>query len=443
MEVSVIVSGPAGQARERTLRSVAGQTLGGVTVVDDLSDAGPYVLLLEAGQELDRHACMTLLGAAERTGADVVSGLLYRRSSLLESRPATSVDLPHRLLVSPAAPPDPAPDDDSRFRTAVYHRLLMRLPVRRGSVVFESGQGAVYGGSPRAVYEQIRASGHPVRATWSYATSPAGFPKDATLVRRGSWGYYLALARAEYWVDDHGFPEELAKRLATTSIYTPPGTACDYVGFDAPETKLATRAAKARLRRAVNRYDFLVAGSGHEAETLKAALRARAEPLPVGNPRNDLLVSGEALDRVDRLAAHLGLAPGNTVVLCVGVPVPAPGPGFTVLDFDALAVHDVTSLLRLTDVLVTGVGPLLFDFLLLDRPVVLYTPVSRRIAYVDVLDDPPGPVVRDAESLAAAVRDARRTGDLYRPARRRLVEKYGEHERGSAAKEITERFFAP
>lgn len=438
----MIVSGQAGQARDRTLGSVAGQTLGGVTVVDDLSEAGRYVLFLEAGQELDRHACMTLFSAAERTGADVVSGLFYRRSYLLESRPATTVELPHRVLLGPVPPVERQPDE-GRFKTSLYHRLLMRLPVRKGSVVFESGQGTVYGGSPRAIYEQIRASGHPVRATWSYATSSAGFPKDASLVRRGSWGYHLALARAEYWVDDHGFPPELAKRLATTYIHTPPGTACDYVGFDAPETKLATRAAKARLQQAVNRYDFLVAGSGHDADTWKAALRARAEPLPVGNPRNDLLVSGEEIDRVDRLAAHIGLTPGTVVVLCVGASGPSLGPGFTILDFDALAVHDVTSLLRLTDVLVTDVSPLLFDFLLLDRPVVLYTPDSRRTAYVDVLDDPPGPVVRDADVLAAAVRDARRTGDLYRSARRRLVERYGEHERGSAAKEITERFFAP
>ncbi|CAM5581773.1 hypothetical protein SBADM41S_04061 [Streptomyces badius] len=132
------------------------------------------------------------------------------------------------------------------FKAPAYNTWLTRLPVRRGSVVFESHMGTCYGDSPRALYEEIRRQGLKLHATWSYDPSPAGFPDDARLVRRWSWRYLWALARAEYWVDNQGFPQQLRKPDRTTYLQTWHGSAYKRMGFD--ETRVRLQNAPQRER---------------------------------------------------------------------------------------------------------------------------------------------------------------------------------------------------
>lgn len=124
------------------------------------------------------------------------------------------------------------------FKVPVYNTWLTRLPVRRGSVVLESHMGTCYGDSPRALYEEIRRQGLKLHATWSYDPSPAGFPDGARLVRRWSWRYLWALARAEYWVDNQGFPQQLRKPRHTTYLQTWHGSAYKRMGFGETRVRL-------------------------------------------------------------------------------------------------------------------------------------------------------------------------------------------------------------
>ncbi len=63
-------------------------------------------------------------------------------------------------------------------KVQVYHRMLRLLPVRKGTVVFESHLGRQYSDSPRAVHEELRRRRLPVTAIWSYSGArPEGFPE--------------------------------------------------------------------------------------------------------------------------------------------------------------------------------------------------------------------------------------------------------------------------
>ena len=101
-----------------------------------------------------------------------------------------------------------------------------------------------------------------------YAASPAGFPKDVKLVKRGSWAYYWALATARFWVDNQGFPHDLRKRPGTTYIQTWHGSAFKRMGFDEAAVKQATRGEQQRLQRAVDRFDVFLVRSEHDVRTL-------------------------------------------------------------------------------------------------------------------------------------------------------------------------------
>ncbi|MBW8486986.1 CDP-glycerol glycerophosphotransferase family protein, partial [Actinomadura parmotrematis] len=379
--------------------------------------------------------------------------------------------------------------DSPAVRTRLYRHLYTRLPIKRGTVVFESHLGKQYSDSPRAIYEALRASGIPIKAVWSYRDDPTGFPSDARLVERGSAAYYRALARAEFWIDNQGFPAAARKRPGTTYIQTWHGSAYKRMGFDQPDLKMAPPKARRRLRRMVKRFDAFVVRSEHDVRTLVPGFGlddGAVELLRVGYPRNDALVTGGDPVALDALRRQLGLGDGRRAVLyaptfrgdargrvdtfalpfdvdrfvrefggeCVLLVRPhylsagaAPtSPCGTVRD--ASHVHDITSLLLVSDVLITDYSSVMFDFALLDRPMIFHAPDlddyagRARGAYFDLAQHAPGPVTADEDGLLDALRGLSRP-DAYREARRRFVEEFGEYDTGTAAKSVVARFFDP
>ncbi|WP_433478774.1 bifunctional glycosyltransferase/CDP-glycerol:glycerophosphate glycerophosphotransferase [Spirillospora sp. CA-142024] len=374
-----------------------------------------------------------------------------------------------------------------KTKIAVFNRVLSRLPVRGGLAVFESHLGRHYSDNPKYIYRELRRSGRPVTAVWSYASSPKGFPDDARLVKRGSWAYYLALARAQFWIDNQGFPDGLRKRPDTTYIQTWHGSAFKPMGLDQPRLKSGPAAGRARLRRMVERYDCFLVRSGHDTETLCKGLGVRSELLPAGYPRNDPLVNGvdgdpELAAEIAALRGSLGLDDGRRAVLYAptfatgprGRPVrlldppvdPAVfarelgeeyvllvrphylcranvPPGARAVMRDVGAVPDVTLLLLLADALVTDHSSIMFDFALLDRPIVLHLPDGRDLAagYFDLERHAPGPITRTEDELVAALAGLDAAEAVYAGPRRAFTARFGEHDRGTAARTVVDRYF--
>ncbi|TDC44536.1 glycosyltransferase [Actinomadura sp. KC345] len=374
-----------------------------------------------------------------------------------------------------------------KTKIAVFNRVLSRLPVRRDLVVFESHLGRQYSDNPKYIYRELRRSGHPVKAVWSYASSPAGFPDDARLVRRGSWAYYAALARAGFWIDNQGYPDGLRKRPETTYIQTWHGSAYKLMGLDQPRMKNGSAAERARLRRMVGRFDSFLIRSGHDEETLCAGLGVRSVLLPAGYPRNDPLVNGadgdpELSAEVAALRDSLGLDDGRRVLLYAptfatgpkGGPVRLlappvdPGefarelgeefvmlvrphylcranlpPGAHAVMRDAGAAPDVTPLLLLADALITDRSSIMFDFALLDRPIVLHLPgvLDPSAGYFDLERHAPGPITRTEDELVAALAGLDEAEAEHAPRRRAFARTFGEHERGTAARTVVDRYF--
>ncbi|MGP3923718.1 bifunctional glycosyltransferase/CDP-glycerol:glycerophosphate glycerophosphotransferase, partial [Streptomyces sp. 8N616] len=380
---------------------------------------------------------------------------------------------------------------ETKIRT--YHALLCRLPVRPGLVVFESHLGKQYSDSPRAIYEEMRRQGVRFEPVWSYAgRRPEGFPGDAALVRRWSWPYLRALAQAEFWIDNQGFPLKLTKRPGTTYIQTWHGSALKRMGFDEPRKKLQARHEQEAYQRVLDRFDHFLVRSEHDVRTLARALRLRDEVLlRTGYPRNDALVAARLREEASgvrergRLAAELGIPADRQVLLYAptfrsgkggrvrGFELPfdveefarrfgerhvllirshylnhvvlPPSVRGTVLDVTAL--HDITPLLTLADGLITDYSSVMFDYALLDRPVIFYAydweeyAGEARGTYFDLREKAPGPVAETEEALFAAIADLKSADTEYAEARRRFSAEFGEYDRGDASRTIVETFF--
>ncbi|WP_037868347.1 bifunctional glycosyltransferase/CDP-glycerol:glycerophosphate glycerophosphotransferase [Streptomyces sp. NRRL S-813] len=375
----------------------------------------------------------------------------------------------------------------------VYERMLTRLPVRKGTVVFESHLGKQYSDSPRAIYEELRRRGAPITPIWSYAGErPEGFPKDAELVRRWSWGYLKALAQAEYWIDNQGFPLRLTKRPETTYIQTWHGSALKRMGFDEPGLRMLSEPEQRSYQQALDRFDHFVVRSEHDVRTLARAYRIPEHKLlRTGYPRNDALVrarQGAASNpEAQRLAERLGIDPGRRVLLYA--PTFRAGSDGRVKDFefpfdvedfaarfgddctllvrahylnrltlppsvagrviDVSTEPDITPLMLLADALITDYSSVMFDYALLQRPIVFYVhdweeyAQDTRGTYFDLLSEAPGPVPRTAEELFDVLGDLGTVGAAHEARLKEFVDKYGEYDRGDAAAQIVDRFFGP
>ncbi|AUG77847.1 CDP-glycerol--glycerophosphate glycerophosphotransferase [Kitasatospora sp. MMS16-BH015] len=374
-------------------------------------------------------------------------------------------------------------DGDTKLK--VYHQVLQKLPVVKGQVVFESHQGKQYSDNPRAVYEELARRGAPMTAVWSYARSAEGFPSGAKLVRRWSWEYLRALAQAEYWVDNQGYPYRLRKRPETTYIQTWHGSALKKMGYDLASLKRQSPARQAEYQAGLDRFDHFVVRSEHDVRTLAPAYRiTERQLLRTGYPRNDALVrEGAAKDR--QLAGELGIDLSRPVVLYAptfrsdGAGVARPfelpfdverfaerfGDRLTLLVrchyldkvvlppsvrgrvIDVSQVQEVTPLYLLSDALITDYSSLMFDYALLDRPMLFFAydweeyAESTRGTYFDLLREAPGPVLRDAERLFEALEELDAVEKEYAEERRRFVAEYGEYDRGDAAARIADLMF--
>ncbi|MFI2640691.1 CDP-glycerol glycerophosphotransferase family protein [Streptomyces sp. NPDC018610] len=374
----------------------------------------------------------------------------------------------------------------------VYERMLTKLPVRKGTVVFESHLGKQYSDSPRAVFEELRRRGTPVTPIWSYAGDrPRGFPTDVELVRRWSWRYLKALAQAEYWIDNQGYPLRLTKRPETTYIQTWHGSALKRMGFDEPGLRMLSETEQRAYQQALDRFDHFVVRGEHDVRTLARAYRIPEHKLlRTGYPRNDALVRARESEthgpQARELAERLGIEPGRRVLLyaptfrardgrvqdfrfpfdaedfaarfgddCVllvrahylnRVTLPPSVAGRVI---DVSGEPDITPLMLLADALITDYSSVMFDYALLGRPIVFYAydweeyAEDTRGTYFDLLTEAPGPVPRTPEELFAVLDDLTAVRTRYEARLKEFVDKYGEYDRGDAAAQIVDRFFGP
>ncbi|MFB7633775.1 CDP-glycerol glycerophosphotransferase family protein [Streptomyces sp. NPDC056149] len=379
---------------------------------------------------------------------------------------------------------------DTKLRA--YHEVFSRLPIKKRTVVFESHLGKQYSDSPRAIYEEMRRQGLKFEAIWAYAGSPKDFPKDATLVKRWSLPYLKALAQAEFWVDNQSYPLKLTKRPETTYIQTWHGSALKNMGFDQPSLKAQTRQQQAEQQGSLDRFDRFLCRTEHDARTLAKAFRLKEKTLlRVGYPRNDALVRArlEEAESGHRergpLAAELGIPADKKVLLYAPTFRKAGGRhGRFALPFDVerfadefgdryvllvrshylnhvvlpptvqgrvidvSARHDITPILELADGLVTDYSSVMFDYALLDRPLVFFTydydeyVHEGRGTYFDLLEHAPGPVVRTEDDFFETMQSFESQQQEYAKDRKEFVAKFGEYDQGDAAQSIVDQFFA-
>ncbi len=362
------------------------------------------------------------------------------------------------------------------------YNAFRRLPLDEHLAVYAAYWHRGYACNPAAIYEKAKELAPGIRGVWVVETraQAAALPAGVPYVIVNTPAYLKAMATAKYFVNNVNFPHTMVKRPGTVHVQTQHGTPLKMMGMDLQGHPVAADGMDfERLREAVGRWDFLVSPNPHTSEHFARAFPGRYEMLDTGYPRNDRLANAGPAE-VAAMRERLGLPEGRTAVLYApthregqGGYVPLLdvrelarrlGPGFTLLvrthyfhtggpgdlaaGAGAAEIVDVSGhpavedLYLAADVLVTDYSSMMFDFAVLDRPIVVFAPDWEeyqrvRGVYFDLFAEPPGAVTVDPDGLAGALL----AGDPEPAARAKFRERFCPWDDGGAAERVVRRVF--
>ena len=334
-----------------------------------------------------------------------------------------------------------AADLAKRAALLLYYAAQRRRPLDPHLAVFSAYWARGYACNPAAIEAKARALAPGLRTAWvaprAYAHT---LPPGVRRLEPGSAPYWRALARATYLVNNVNFPARYAKRPGQVHLQTHHGTPLKRMGLDLQQYPAAARGMDfRRLLVHADRWDFSLSANRHSTLAWERAYPAAFTPLEFGYPRNDVLLTAGP-EEVLAARAALGLPEDAIAVLYApthrdhlhDAPYPLDparlarllGPGHVLLVrahyfhtppgtstgagrlVDVSAHPSTEELYLASDALVTDYSSALFDYAVLDRPLVVHAPDwevyrATRGVYFDLLDAPPGHVTRDEDELAA------------------------------------------
>lgn len=321
----------------------------------------------------------------------------------------------------------------------VHHRLQSRRKLDPALAVFlpTTTDRRSYQGDLAALEARARALVPGLRTAWvADPQANRALPKGVRRLQPGSAAYWTALAKAKYLVGDGEFGTRRHKRPGQVLVQTHRGTPLARTGLDRREHQATTNPQHdrdlARLLERVDDWDYSLSASRHATLAWERAYPGDYTALEYGSPRNDVFHQATAED-VAAVRTRLGIPEGTVAVLYAsttrdhpyggsgGLELPrlasALGPDYLVLDADSES--SLTDLCLAADALVTDYSPLMFDYAVLDRPIVIHaadweTYRATQGTYLDLPATPPGPVARDLETLVGFFRN-----DVWRSAQSR------------------------
>ncbi|MEV6844280.1 bifunctional glycosyltransferase family 2 protein/CDP-glycerol:glycerophosphate glycerophosphotransferase [Actinoplanes sp. NPDC051411] len=381
-----------------------------------------------------------------------------------------------------------------RARQGVYqlaYRAMRRLlPIDQSLALYAAYWYRGVTCNPAAVAAKAAELAPQVRALWVVGRGrAASLPPGTDYVVSGSFAYYRALARARYLINNVNWPNHLIKRRGTTHVMTHHGTPLKMMGMDQLDHPASIRDTDfaAQMRRA-DRWDYSVSANAHTTIAWERAYPCRYETLEVGYPRNDRLATATAAE-VHAVRERLGLRPDQRVVLYApthrewlpagkpvldveqlaevlgpdtvllvrahyfNVPPPAagsasagsaPAPSGGIVDVSAYPV--VEDLYLAADVMLTDYSSAMFDFAVLNKPIVVFVPdwqvyQELRGTYFDLLAEPPGAVAVDFRSLREIFDTGAYAGPQATSARAAFRAKFCYLDDGGAAERVVRKIF--
>ncbi|WP_432929827.1 glycosyltransferase [Microbispora sp. CA-135349] len=204
------------------------------------------------------------------------------------------------------------------LRTRTYPQMRDR-PLR-DAVLFDGGAGTRFGGSPRAVCEELRRRGSDLPLLWNVRDGQVALPGDVEPVRTLGREYYEALARCRYVVTDAPLPPWFDRRPGQVVVQTWQEPVYDRQSFTEREPAWGHEGGPGAGFRAgfgADQWTHLVGAGPWWTPLLRRAFGYEGEVLETGLPCDDLLTGPGAGERAAEVRRRLGLPEDARVLLYV------------------------------------------------------------------------------------------------------------------------------
>lgn len=361
-----------------------------------------------------------------------------------------------------------------------YYRLQLRRPIDENLAIYSIYWGRGYGCNPAGVYEKARELAPQVRGVWEVERDQVEqMPRGVEYVVMGTLKHYRLLARAKFFVNNVNFPGWVVKRRGSVHLSTNHGTPIKAMGVDQLKYPVGASTMNfALLLERCDRWDFSISPNAFTTRVWERAYPCEYETLEVGYPRNDQLVRATP-EEMREIRAKLGLLPHQRVLLYAPTHreyageyvqllnaaqlVTALGPDTVLLvrahhfyqSAEALShpqVMDVSAYPRVeelylaADALITDYSSAMFDYAVLDRPIVVYAPDwdiyrATRGVYFDVFAEAPGITAKTQHELAEAFLSGDAFGETAAKARQEFRDRFCYLEDGRASERVVRRVF--
>ncbi|GBD83243.1 putative glycerophosphotransferase [Tetragenococcus halophilus subsp. halophilus] len=380
----------------------------------------------------------------------------------------------------------------SKVYKIIFNITATVFSVRKDVVLFESFNGKLPSDNPYAIYQELVKQTDKANLYWGIKKvhikeAKQQFP-DLNLVPRFSVKWLWLTTRANFWVFNSRMPNWLKKNKDTIYIQTWHGTPLKKLGADIQEVAMPgndTEKYKNNFIFEASRWDYLIAPNQYSEDIFKRAFQFKNTFLEIGYPRNDELVNNKNNQKLqDGLKEKIigkkngrvilyaptwrddyFIKKGNykfympfsleKIVNCLDQddtliirPHYLVGDSIDIKGYeDRVKVcmdEAINDLYLISDLLITDYSSVMFDFAILQRPMLFYPydmahyKEKLRGFYLDY-NEVPGPIAEDEEKLYEFIRNFVSQGQFsgYDRKKERFEQLFCSWESGEASQKIT------
>ncbi len=360
-----------------------------------------------------------------------------------------------------------------------YYADFRKEPLNEKMVVFESMWGTKFSCNPRAIYEYIQKNHPDYECVWLFDDERTPISGNGRRVRRGSLEYYKVLAQAKYFFNNVNFEDDYIKRDGQIEVQTMHGTPYKTLGLDVTDdfpNKEVIEHYVARNRR----WDYLIVQGKFTEDKAYDMFRCECKMLETGYPRCDALYHSVNASKIKenlsipkdkkvilyvptwRVRNHFDMeleldkmreALSDEYVLLIrihhlcsnGYDIPADNKFI----FNLNDYTNLEDLYKISDVLITDYSSIMFDYALLDKPMLFFAydlesyAGATRGVYFDIKTEAPGPLVYTTDEVIDAVKNIDSKMAEVSTRAQAFKEKYLTYECPDSAKKVVEEVMNP
>ncbi|BBL62181.1 hypothetical protein MARBORIA2_08770 [Methanobrevibacter arboriphilus] len=388
-----------------------------------------------------------------------------------------------------------------RFIIIFFYKVLFNILSTKNIIMFESGNGRNYTGNPKYIYEYLINNSNyeyndKFKYVWSVKDTKIKIPGNPIKVKKNRLKYLYYTIISAYWIFDARHPEYLLKKSKCKYIQTWHGTPLKKLGLDIENLNMGGKTNidiyKSEIKNNAKIWDYLIAQNDFSIDAFKTAFNFKGEFLKVGYPRNDILINKkEDKDFILKIKDDLGILNPETKNKKIILYAPTWRDNefynneiykfASQMDFDLLKKElsdeyimiikyhylvqekidwnkysdfikvadekwDIQELYLISDMLITDYSSVMFDYALLQRPIIFYTydlefyKESLRGFYFDIIEEVPGPIIKNNQELSKYLKNFNLNEYFldYRNKYSKFTRKYNQYDDGNASKKVSD-----